>query len=96
MQKNVRVALIQSAPVLFDLKKSLTKVQQKVGETAAKNPELILFPEAFLPAYPSGLSFGAPVGSRSESGRELWLRYWKNSVEIPGPAVDELSRIAKN
>ncbi len=96
MKKDVRVALIQSAPVLFDLKKSLIKVQQKVGEAGEKKPDLILFPEAFLPAYPSGLSFGAPVGSRSESGRELWLRYWKNSVEIPGPAIDELSEIAKN
>ncbi len=32
MKKDVRVALIQSAPVLFDLKKSLIKVQQKVEE----------------------------------------------------------------
>lgn len=96
MKKNVCVALIQSAPVLFDLKQSLIKVQQKVEEAGENNPDLILFPEAFLPAYPAGMSFGAPVGSRSETGRELWLRYWKNSVEMPGQAVDKLSKIAKS
>ncbi len=96
MKRNTFVALVQTAPVLFDLEKSLIKVQQKVEEAGQKNPDLILFPEAFLPAYPAGMSFGAPVGSRSETGRELWLRYWKNSVEIPGPAVDKLSKIAKN
>ncbi len=96
MKKNVKVALIQTSPELFDRKATLEKVRNKVDETSAFSPGLILFPEAFVPAYPDGFTFGAPVGSRSEEGRELWLRYWENSVEIPGPDMDVLSKIARS
>ena len=95
MKQNVKVALIQTSPVLFDREGTLVKVRNKTEETSAFSPDLILFPEAFVPAYPDGLTFGAPVGSRSEEGRELWLRYWKNSIEIPGPDVEVLSEIAR-
>ncbi len=42
--------------------------------------------------YPRWLDFGAVIGSRSEEGREDFLRYWESSVDIPGPAIDALSR----
>lgn len=91
----LKVAVVQAAPVLFDLEGTLIKIAQLVNEAAAEGAELVLLPEAFIPAYPRGLSFGTVVGSRSEPGREVWLRYWENSVEVPGPAVDELGRIAR-
>jgi nitrilase len=42
------------------------------------------------------LDFGAVVGSRSDKGREDFRRYWESSVDVPGPAVDELGRAARN
>lgn len=92
---SMKVALIQDAPVLFDLDKSLNKVVQKMLEASSEKPDLMVFPEAFLPAYPRGLSFGTVVGSRRDTGRDLWLMYWENSVAIPGPAMDFLSEQAK-
>jgi len=91
----IKVAVIQNSPVLFDLGKTLDKVEKLALEAAASNPDLILFPEAFIPAYPRGISFGTVVGDRTDEGRETWLRYWKNAVEIPGPATGRLGEIAK-
>ncbi len=92
----MNVALIQDSPVLFDLEASLQKVETLVEQASDQSVDLILFPEAFLSAYPRGLSFGTVVGSRSEEGREMWLRYWESSLEIPGPAIDRLSKIARD
>ncbi len=91
----ISVVLVQDAPVLFDLEASLKKVESQLSKAREFNPDLVLFPEAFLPAYPRGLSFGTVVGSRTDAGRDLWLTYWQNSVEIPGPAFEQLAHLAK-
>jgi nitrilase len=35
-------------------------------------------------------------GSRTDTGREQFRRYWESSVDVPGPAVDALGRTAKS
>ena len=52
------------------------------------------FPEAFLPAYPRGITFGTVVGDRTSEGRDQFRRYFDASVDVPGPAVDRLAGIA--
>lgn len=91
----VKAAVVQSAPVLFDKYKTLQKIADLVEEASAESPDLILFPEAYIPAYPRGLSFGTVVGDRSSDGREVWLKYVENSIEVPGDECLELARIAK-
>ena len=91
----VRVAVVQAAPVLFDREATIEKSCRLIHEAAAQGAKLVLLPEAFVPAYPRGLSFGMVVGSRSPAGRDLWLRYWNNAVEIPSPATDVLGRAAR-
>ena len=87
---SAKVAVVQAAPILFDRDASVEKACQLIYEAAAQNAELVLFPEAFIPAYPRGLSFGMVVGSRKPEGRDLWQRYWENTVEIPSSAIDRL------
>jgi|SRR5579864_7026591 len=91
-----KVAVVQAAPVVFDRERTLKKVQALSVEAARQGARLVVFPEAFVSAYPRGLNFGAVVGSRSEAGREQFRRYWESSVDIPGPAVDALGRTAKS
>jgi nitrilase len=91
----IRVAVIQAAPVFFDRDATVAKVAELTAEAAANNARLILFPEAFIPAYPRGLSFGAVVGSRTPAGRQLWARYWANSVLVPGPTTEALGDMAR-
>ncbi|MFN2291020.1 MAG: nitrilase-related carbon-nitrogen hydrolase, partial [Anaerolineae bacterium] len=86
----VKVAVVQAAPVLFDRDATLAKAGQLAAAAGAQGADLILFPEAFVPAYPRGLGFGTVVGSRSEAGRRLWQRYWANAVEVPSPATEAL------
>ncbi len=92
---HLKIAVIQAAPVLFDLEQSLQKTYDLMAKAAEKEAELIVFPESFLPAYPRGLSFGSVVGSRTEAGRDVWKLYWQNSVEVPGKATQKLGNWAK-
>jgi nitrilase len=92
----LKAAVVQAAPVLFDRDASVQKACELTRDAAANGARLILFPEAFIPAYPRGFSFGAVIGSRSDAGRELWRRYWANSVSVPGPATDALGAAARD
>ena len=85
-----KVAVVQASPVLFNREATIEKTCRLILEAAEKDVKLILFPEAFIPAYPRGLSFGAVVGSRSSEGRLTWQRYWENAVDVPGPAVETI------
>ena len=94
MRNKLSVALVQATPRLFDLEASLEVVADWTAQAAARGARLVLFPEAFLPAYPRGLSFGTVVGSRSPEGREDWLLYYSNALTVPGPATEQLAAIA--
>jgi len=91
----VKVAVVQAAPVLFDREATLEKVDRLAAAAGAQGAGLILFPEALVPAYPRGLGFGTVVGGRTEAGRRLWQRYWANAVEVPGPATEALGEAAR-
>jgi nitrilase len=54
----------------------------------------VVFPEALLGGYPKGVDFGAKVGSRTDAGRELFLRYWESSVVCPGVETQQLAGLA--
>ncbi len=92
----VTVAVVQAASVAFDRKRSVAKVLDLTRDAARKGAKLVLFPEAFVSGYPRGLDFGAAVGWRTEEGREDFKRYFESSVEVPGPAVDALSKAARS
>jgi nitrilase len=90
-----KAAVVQAAPILFDRETTVEKACQLTAEAATQGARLILFPEAFVPCYPRGLSFGTVVGSRSPAGRRTWQRYWANAVDVPGPATEALGAAAR-
>ena len=91
----VKVAVVQAAPVLFNRAATIEKACRLAAVAAGQGARLILFPEAFVPAYPRGLSFGTVVGSRSPRGRQTWQAYWENAVDVPGPDTDALAAAAR-
>lgn len=91
----IKAGVVQAAPVLFDREATVAKAARLAAEAAAQGARLILFPEAFVPAYPRGLSFGTVVGSRSPEGRRTWQRYWDNAVDVPGRATEALGKVAR-
>ena len=88
-------AVVQAAPVAFDVEATLAKAERLTAEAAAGGARLVVFPEAFVSCYPRGITFGAAVGSRTDEGRAWFRRYWESSVDIPGPVVDRLGAIAR-
>jgi nitrilase len=93
--RRFKVAVVQAAPVAFDRERTLDKVEILTSQATRKGAKLVLFPEAFVSAYPRGLDFGAVVGTRTDEGRAVFQRYWESSVDIPGPAVERLARTAR-
>lgn len=95
MEKEINVAVVQAAPVLFNREATVEKTVRLTREASRQNVQLVLFPEAFIPAYPRGLSFGSVVGSRSTAGRDLWQLYWNNALDVPGPHTELLGKAAQ-
>lgn len=88
-------AVVQSSPVLFDLKNTLQKTEELIHSSAQTGAKLVLFPEAFVSVYPRGLGFGTVVGSRTEEGRGLWQRYWNSSIAEGDKACTKLGEMAR-
>ncbi len=91
----VQVAVVQAASVIMDREATTEKAVSLTLEAARKGAKIVVFPEAFIPAYPRGLTFGAKVGSRSPEGRRDWLRYWENAVPVPGGTTEALGEAAR-
>ncbi|ANU12152.1 nitrilase [Planococcus antarcticus DSM 14505] len=79
----------------MDKEKGVAKTVRLIQEAATQQAEIIVFPEAFIPAYPRGMSFGAVVGSRTPEGRKDFWRYWDNSITAPGPETEAIGEAAK-
>jgi len=93
--QTVKVAVVQASPALFDREAAILKTCDLIRDISARDVDLILFPEAFIPAYPRGLGFGAFIGSRSAAGRRTYARYWANAIEVPGPGTETLGKAAR-
>ena len=95
LEKICRLALVQAEPVLFDKKASVDKTLKYIEEAAKNKPDLIVFPELFIPGYPIGMSFGFSVGKRTAPGREDWKRYYDASVVVGDEDFMRLAEAAK-
>jgi len=92
----VKAAVVQAAPVGFDRGATINKVRTLTASAASGGARLVVFPEAFVSAYPKGLDFGARIGMRSAQGRDDFRRYFDSAVDVPGPAVEELGQVASD
>jgi nitrilase len=96
MRPRFHAAVVQAASVPFDRDRSTEKAGALIRQAGSERARLVLLPEAFIPGYPRGLSFGMSVGGRSPEGRELWRIYWENAVDVPGPTTDLLGQAARD
>lgn len=90
----VRIAIIQAGSVQFSTEATLARLEHWATEAASQGAQLVLFPEAFVGGYPKGMDFGARLGSRSESGRDDFRRYFDGAITVPGPAVERIAAVA--
>ncbi len=90
-----KIALVQAEPVMFDKSASLKKALQYIREAASQKPDLIVFPELFIPGYPVGMNFGFSMGKRSDEGRKDWKRYYDASVVAGDSEFQQLAEAAR-
>jgi len=93
-QPVVTAAVVQAAPVGFQPKATLVKAIDLAADVARQGAELVVFPEAFLSAYPRGMDFDTVVGARSDKARDLYLEYWNSAIDVPGPISDQLADLS--
>lgn len=85
------VSVVQAGSDPFDTPATLTKFADLLSDAKAAKSQLAVLPEAFVGGYPKGVDFGVRVGSRNDTGRELFRLYSDNAVELGSPEFEALS-----
>jgi nitrilase len=93
MLEPLTAACIQAEPVLFDRAATIERIAELAAEAAGNGAQLILFPEAFIPAYPSNrwVQFLSAGGE----GKPVYAKLARESLEVPGPDTERLGEIAR-
>ncbi|MBO1255909.1 carbon-nitrogen hydrolase family protein [Alteromonas sp. 5E99-2] len=73
---------------------TLDKILSFEQQIKDSNCDLIVLPEALLGGYPKGSDFGTRLGYRTDQGREDYLEYWQQAVDIDGPEIQALKELA--
>jgi nitrilase len=84
----IRVAAVQATPVILDAEATVDKACRLLAEAAEQDVGLAVFPEDFVPLYPS--NSWAKDATSFKGWDELWERLWANSVDVPGPLTERL------
>ena len=87
------VAAAQVTPVFMDREATLEKACDIIAEAGQNGARLVVFPEAFIPAYPDWV-WTVP-GGRQDVLDELYAELVENAVVIPDQTTDRLRQAAK-
>jgi len=93
MDAAVKVACVQVEPAIFDREATIEKMAGIAAEAAGEGASLVVFPETFVPVYPS--SRWARLLAAGSEGKPLFAKLARESVEIPSPASERLGSIAR-
>jgi nitrilase len=94
VRETVTAACVQVEPVIFDRSGTIERVAERTAEAAAAGASLVVFPETFVPAYPSSAWAKALAGWSEPGAKEAFALLHRESLEVPGPDADRLAEIA--
>jgi len=94
MNAPVRVACAQVEPVIFDRGATLDRLAVVAAEAAGGGARLVLFPETFVPVYPSS-RWARSLAVWGEGGKELWARLAQASITVPSADTERIGSIAR-
>ena len=95
MRAPVTAACVQVEPAIFDRAGTIDRVAERTAEAAAAGAGLVVFPETFIPAYPSSVWAKALAGWGEPGAKEAFALLHRESLELPGPDADRLAGIAR-
>jgi nitrilase len=90
----VTAACVQVEPAIFDRTRTIDRVEERTAEAAGAGAGLVVFPETFIPAYPSSIWAKALAGWGEPGAKEAFALLHRESLELPGPDADRLAGIA--
>jgi nitrilase len=94
MNEPVKVACAQVEPVIFDRDATLDKIATVAADVTAKGAKLVLFPETFVPVYPSS-RWARTLAGWGQGGKELWARLARASMAVPSAETERIGAVAK-
>jgi nitrilase len=93
MREPVTVACAQVEPALFDRDATIDRIAEVAAEVGGKGAQLVLFPEAFIPVYPSNRWVRFLAGG--QDSKSAWAKLARSSLEIPSPESHRIGEIAR-
>ena len=90
--EKVKVAAVQAAPVFLDCEATIGKACVLIEQAADEGAGLIVFPEAFVPAYPEWVWRMNPWEVRAEA---LYARLFEQAVVVGDASTAALSAAAR-
>jgi nitrilase len=94
MRETVRVACVQVEPAILDRAATLDKVAKVTAEATAEGARLVVFPETFIPAYPSSAWARFLVGADPRA-KGAYAMLSREALDVPGADADRLGEIAR-
>jgi nitrilase len=95
VKERITAACVQVEPAIFDRGGTIDRVAERTAEAAAAGARLVVFPETFIPAYPSSVWAKALAGWSEPGAKEAFALLHRESLELPGPDADRLAAIAR-
>jgi len=94
MKKKI-IASLQIGSDSKGTSETLDRILTFETEIKQSNCDVLVMPEALLGGYPKGSDFGTRLGYRTDEGREEFLQYWQQAIDLDGPEVIALAKLAK-
>jgi nitrilase len=91
----VTVACVQAQPAIFDREATIDLLAELAAEAAGTGAQLVVFPEAFVPVYPSSTWARALAGWSDDGAKDAFARLAREAVEVPGEAEARIGEAAR-
>ena len=95
MDGPVKVACVQAEPVILDRDATVEKLVGLAAEAAGEGATLLVFPEAFIPVYPSSSWAKAFAGWADDRAKQAFALLADQAVSVPGQAADRIGEAAR-
>jgi nitrilase len=86
---------VQAEPVVLDRGATIEKLERLTAEASGNGATLIVFPEAFIPVYPSSTWAKALAGWAAPGAKAAFAAIAREALAVPGPETDRLGEIAR-